>query len=123
MAAQAEHHAAMDIADRAMLARASGDVDAWRRETLAALERERRAAELVDPTGLEPSRSVPWRSAASLALDAGLIDEARELIERVCGASRRRTSRRSCGSCSRSATGARRREAVRSPIEVDPPRR
>lgn len=42
-AAEAEHREAMDLADRAMLAQASGDADAWHWLTLETLERERRA--------------------------------------------------------------------------------
>lgn len=80
--AQTLHREAMDLAEQAALAQAEGrsakDLYA------AALEKERQAAELVAPlVDLEPTRSVLFRSAASLALDCGDYRTAEQLIARA----------------------------------------
>ena len=82
--AQEFHRQAMAAARAADEARAlctgSGPADARARGLLfQAFDYERQAARSVDPT-LEPSRSVLYRSAASLALECDLPAEARQLI-------------------------------------------
>lgn len=75
-----EHHRAMALADWALSKRATMPTYA-RSQFWLAMEHERRAAELVGNS--EPSRSVLYRSAASLAVDAEQYDEARRLV--ACG--------------------------------------
>jgi len=75
------HEAAMDLSDQAFMARRRGNIDAA--DTLArkAYEQELEAAEqLRDDLTAEPSRSVLYRSAASLAMECGETREAERLI-------------------------------------------
>jgi hypothetical protein len=75
------HRSAMDFAERAALARISGDDEHSRELLQEAFERESAAASLVaDNLDLEPSRSVLHRSAASLALELGDTREAERII-------------------------------------------
>lgn len=71
------HQAAMELAERAFsLEGAPGSQDLFR----SALDKERRAAELWSQTsGLEPTRSVLYRSAASLAWSCQDYAEAERL--------------------------------------------
>lgn len=79
----AYHRQAMDAADRADEARRHGDTAKFMALMREALQSERAAALLVtDDLTLEPTRSVLHRSAASLAIEAGEYDVARELINR-----------------------------------------
>ena len=70
----------MDQTDRALASQRRGDSDA-KSLFIAAFELERQAALMVAPQmDAEPTRSILHRSAASLALDCGLIREAEILI-------------------------------------------
>ena len=76
--AASHHRRAMEHADRAVAFNA-GDAARAEASFADALEAERLAAELVDSTGAEPSRSVLFRSAATIAMDAGNRAEAARL--------------------------------------------
>jgi hypothetical protein len=73
------HRAAMDAYDRHEAARKQGRHTEARAALHEALALETAAAQGV-PAELEPTRSVLFRSAASIALDAGLPADARRLI-------------------------------------------
>lgn len=71
----------MDLADQALVARRLGDHSSALVLFRQAFEHEREAAELVVADGaVEPTRSVLFRSAATLALDCGEVREAERLI-------------------------------------------
>ncbi len=75
------HDQAMELADRAFVARRRGDAEGSRRLLAQALELELAAANLVrDDTSAEPTRSVLYRSAASLAMDVEEFRLAERLI-------------------------------------------
>ena len=77
------HDEAMELAQLALVARHTGDLA--RAATLAreAFGLEAQAADLVpDGAASEPTRSILYRSAAWLALQANLPDEALRLAER-----------------------------------------
>jgi RNase P/RNase MRP subunit p29 len=75
------HEMAMDFSDQAFIARRRGDIDAANSLSRKAYEQELEAAEhLRDNLNAEPSRSVLFRSVASLAMDCGEIREAERLI-------------------------------------------
>lgn len=74
------HHSAMDFVERAHRLRANGDPIAAVKAYREALRREREAAELV-PKDLEPSRSILYRSAATIAVCCGDLDEALRMAE------------------------------------------
>ena len=75
------HHEAMNYADQAALARLRGDAEQALAFSRQALRLEKAAAErLRDSWEVEPSRSVLYRSAASLALECGEIREAERLV-------------------------------------------
>ncbi|MCA9705255.1 MAG: hypothetical protein KDK70_05340 [Myxococcales bacterium] len=74
----APHRAAMEAVDEAALARRRGDDRAARAALRRALSLEAQAAALV-PGGLEPTRSILHRSAATLAAELGDTIEARRL--------------------------------------------
>ena len=66
--------------DEAVVARMSGDSNRYRSLQQQAFETEREAAELLtDGYEHEPTRSILFRSAASLALDCGDYSEAERL--------------------------------------------
>lgn len=72
------HRMAMELAGRAEASRDPGRAHQLFRE---AFEKEREAAELLDDqTELEPTRSVLFRSAASLAVDCKDFTEAERLL-------------------------------------------
>ena len=75
------HTTAMEYADLAFAEAFVGDTEAYDKALWSAYSHERLAAELLrlDVT-CEPSRSVLYRSAASLALQRGEFDDARRLI-------------------------------------------
>ncbi len=73
------HRAAMANLDDALLLRMQGQVDAANELLRSAFENERRAARAVKP-GLEPTRSVLLRSAASIAVELGELREAERLV-------------------------------------------
>lgn len=75
------HKRAMELADKALLARVEGDADKVKILLTEAFENERHAASLVaGELAFEPTRSVLHRSAASLALECGETREAERLI-------------------------------------------
>ena len=75
------HRKAMELADLAEEAKRAGISDKYLELTREALDLESQAARrLVGETSLEPSRSVLFRSAATLAMDAGEIRIAEQLI-------------------------------------------
>ena len=75
------HRQAMELADQAFLAKRNGDGDKFQEFTQQAFALERQAALLLENDfSLEPSRSVLFRSAASLALECGELREAERLV-------------------------------------------
>ena len=75
------HREAMDCAENAFVARLHQDDDAATALTRRAFELESAAAELLQTEcSAEPSRSILYRSAASLALECGENDAASRLI-------------------------------------------
>lgn len=81
------HRKAMEAADLADLARLRGDMDTHGARIREAFDLERRAANLLAGSDLEPSRSVLHRSAASLALECREHREAERLIATGLGGS------------------------------------
>ncbi len=77
------HDEAMELAQLALVARHTGNVERAAALAREAFGREAQAADLV-PEGVdsEPTRSILYRSAAWLALQANLPDEAVRLAER-----------------------------------------
>ena len=75
------HREAMDLAEQSLLARRRGDHEAAASLVVAALEKESAAADLVSE-GEEPTRSVLFRSAGHLALEAGFTKDALDLAIR-----------------------------------------
>ncbi|MDQ2733162.1 MAG: hypothetical protein M3Y56_16035, partial [Armatimonadota bacterium] len=73
------HEQAMDFTDQALEARRRGDGEQALELFTRALQEERAAAEQT-PINAEPTRSVLYRSAATLALDAGMFREVERLI-------------------------------------------
>jgi hypothetical protein len=74
------HNAAMELADRAIVLRQEGkdlEADSVFR---TAFRKEAEAALLAQEIGIEPTRSVLHRSAATLALDCGELREAEQFI-------------------------------------------
>ncbi|MEG3978680.1 hypothetical protein QT970_29300 [Microcoleus sp. herbarium8] len=81
---EALHHEAMELVDRAILARQRGDIDQVTALTRAAFAKERAAADLVaNEWDFEPTRSVLHRSAAVLAIECSQLREAERLIGRA----------------------------------------
>ena len=79
--AQQLHSLAMDHAEEAYVAKMRGNIKAFEDSTRLALELETQAASIVAPfLDFEPSRSVLFRSAASLALDIHEYRIAEKLI-------------------------------------------
>jgi hypothetical protein len=75
------HQEAMKFADLAELARRSGDSSAFKSFSNQALELEAKAAwAMSSQTDLEPTRSVLFRSAATLAIEVRRLREAEQLI-------------------------------------------
>jgi len=75
------HQKAMELADRAAEARRAGDVGACERLTAEALKHEAEAAwKLARESDLEPTRSVLFRSAATLAIECRELRVAEQLI-------------------------------------------
>ena len=71
----------MNLADEASYAARKGDDDEAKKLHFLALENERAAAQLIATSyDLEPTRSVLFRSAASLAIDCGDFREAEKLV-------------------------------------------
>lgn len=77
------HREAMDLCDLALAARSRGDAEESRRLFLAASRKEEEAASpLAETSDAEPSRSVLYRSAAALALDAEDFERGKALIRK-----------------------------------------
>ena len=75
------HLKAMEFADQAAEARRAGDLDAYKRLTGNALKHEAQAAWEAAPNhDFEPTRSVLFRSAATLAVECGELRTAEQLI-------------------------------------------
>ena len=75
------HHIAMGYADQAEHARLLGNYDSALAFSLQAFEHEKQAAQLLkNKYDLEPTRSVLFRSAATLALECKKTREAERLI-------------------------------------------
>ena len=74
------HELAMLLADRAEQARRGGNAELYRSLSREAMDHESGAARLlVDELEIEPTRGVLFRSAATLALQAGEIQDAERL--------------------------------------------
>jgi tetratricopeptide (TPR) repeat protein len=77
------HDMAMDAAEQSFLAVRSGDVSLAEKLNYEAFENEKKAAELLtDEYEMEPSRSVLFRSAATLAYECKEYREAEILISK-----------------------------------------
>ncbi|RKZ92613.1 MAG: hypothetical protein DRR19_03745 [Candidatus Parabeggiatoa sp. nov. 1] len=75
------HSKAMEIAQSAFVARIQGELDKVKQLSLKAYEYEREAAmRLLNDYDIEPTRSVLFRSAASLALNFEDYREAEKMI-------------------------------------------
>jgi hypothetical protein len=75
------HREAMQRADQAHASRRTGDAVVARKHFAEAYSLERRAAEeLSNRYDAEPSRSILFRSAAALALEAGAFAEAEQMV-------------------------------------------
>lgn len=74
------HREAMNLAEMAAVAKIQGDPEQAVELSRRAFEYERDAAHLVKDISAEPTRSILYRSAASLALDYGDLREAERLI-------------------------------------------
>lgn len=75
------HSVAMDLAEKAMFARAQGKAEAATKHLAEALRKEAKAARLAVDSGVpEPTRTILLKSAAHLAVDAGDIRLAEQLI-------------------------------------------
>mgnify|MGYP006290723179 CR=1 FL=1 len=75
------HHYAMELADKADHARRLGRLDEAKQYFSEAFEFERRAAlNLQDRHKIEPTRSILFRSSATLALECGELREAERMI-------------------------------------------
>ncbi len=80
--ATSHHRLAMELVDQAMTQRQAGqESEAARSLRRASLEERFAALSLASFYELEPTRSVMLRSAASLALECGDLEEASFLIE------------------------------------------
>lgn len=72
----------MSLLDQALACRLRGDFSRAFDLTQAAFEMESRAARLFDDiSGTEPTRSVLYRSAATIALECNGIEDAEQLIQ------------------------------------------
>ncbi len=75
------HEKAMEFCDEAFFAKRNGDSDAFAKFSRQALEPETEAANLLkDNFEAEPSRSILYRSAASIAIDCKEYRQAEKLI-------------------------------------------
>lgn len=75
------HEEAMELTDEALLAKREGQHDEAKTLFRRAFELERKVAELLrDDLSAEPTRSILYRSAATLALDCGELGEAMQLV-------------------------------------------
>lgn len=75
------HNEAMELADEADLLRRKGETEAARALYARAFELEKQSAmKVADRDQVEPTRSILFRSAASLAIEAGLLRDAEIMI-------------------------------------------
>ncbi len=75
------HQQAMDLAEMAQVAKLRSNLDLASQLSRQAFEKERLAAELiVNDLAAEPTRSILYGSAATLAIDCGEIHSAENLI-------------------------------------------
>ncbi|HRQ73777.1 MAG TPA: hypothetical protein PLU35_12185 [Phycisphaerales bacterium] len=75
------HSEAMDLAEKAMIARSHGRADAAKKHLAEALKKEEQAAWLAVKAAVpEPTRTILLKSAAHLAVDAGQLRLAEQLI-------------------------------------------
>jgi hypothetical protein len=81
MKANTYHKKAMDIAVKAVAAKVMGDLETAKKLFLESLPWERRAADFFKDTNIQPTRSVLYRSAASMAMNCDQFDEAKRLIK------------------------------------------
>jgi hypothetical protein len=80
------HKKAMDLADLALAAKYQSDLESFEKLSTEAYNYELQAAESVrNDLSAEPTRSVLYRSAASLAIDCKRFPEAVRLIEIALG--------------------------------------
>jgi len=78
---KALHREAMDLAEEGFEAKRTGNADRAQELLAAAFDKERAAAELTArELNVEPTRSILFRSAASLAIQAGYVRDAEKLI-------------------------------------------
>ncbi|MGA7731460.1 MAG: hypothetical protein WCD37_09330 [Chloroflexia bacterium] len=82
------HDQAMELADQAFIAKRRGDLAAAQELYHRAFRLEAQAADLVkDDLSAEPTRSVLYRSAAAMAIDAMELEDARRLIDEALSGS------------------------------------
>jgi len=75
------HKQAMDLAEMAQVAKLRSNLDLASQLSRQAFEKERLATELIaNDLAAEPTRSILYRSAATLAIDCGEIHSAEHLI-------------------------------------------
>lgn len=75
------HNQAMDLAERASVAKMNGNIEQTNKLLRKAYEKELEAADILrDISSPEPTRSILFRSAASLAIDCNELREAERLI-------------------------------------------
>lgn len=75
------HQQAMEFCDQAFFAKRQGDLSLAAELSQRAFELETKAAEMLkDDLGAEPTRSILYRSAASLAIDCEELRKAEQLI-------------------------------------------
>jgi DNA-binding MurR/RpiR family transcriptional regulator len=94
------HNKAMDLAEEAAIERAMGNLDHAKELYAAAFEFERKAAkEFEQRHNMEPTRSVLFRSAASLAMECGDVKSAEKMIAQGLRETRRKKSQMSFATC------------------------
>jgi hypothetical protein len=74
------HDEAMELLDKAQIAKLNKDIKLSHDLKLLAYEKESQAASMLLNEDIEPSRSILYRSAASIAFDLGLFTEAEKLV-------------------------------------------
>lgn len=74
------HDEAMDLLGESFIALMKKDVDLSRKLKLQAYHKEKDAAYRLINEDIEPSRSILFRSAASLAYELGLHEESKNLV-------------------------------------------
>lgn len=77
------HNKAMELADEADIAKASGNTVSARNLYAEAFHKEFHAASLAEIFNMEPSHSILLKSAACLAFDASMFDNCRRIIAKI----------------------------------------